>query len=400
MASRLKDKKPNRQRTGQDIVGSEFESERRDEVRVRYLTGNEACAYGAIYAGCRFYAGYPITPSSEIMETMARELPKVGGVFIQMEDELASISAVIGAVWAGAKAMTATSGPGFSLMMENIGYAAMTETPCVIVDVQRAGPGTGQATRVGSGDILQVKWGSHGDYEIIALSPSSAQEMYDFTIDAFNLAEKYRVPVFVMSDECIGHMREKVNLHQNLEIVPRPGPSEEPPFGSPAVGRVTPMPSFGQRRKLLVTGSTHDQWGRRRTSSPDAHEAMVSWICRKIRDRVDEIVRVEDFLCDDAEMVVVAYGFTARSARRAVRLARQRGLKTGLFRLITLWPFPEKVFQKICGAKRAILVAEMNQGQISREVERCLGRRVETYFKTRGEVIKPEEILDRLEAIK
>ncbi|MCJ7746164.1 MAG: 2-oxoacid:acceptor oxidoreductase subunit alpha, partial [Desulfobacterales bacterium] len=249
---------------------------------LHYLSGNEAATEGAIAAGCRFYAGYPITPSSELMERISVRLRDVGGVFIQMEDEIASISAVIGASWAGAKAMTATSGPGFSLMQESIGYAAFTETPCVVIDVQRAGPCTGQATRVGSGDIMQAKWGSHGDYQVIALSPWSVQEMYDLTLRAFNLSERYRVPTMVMADEAVGHLRETINIPEKVEVWNRKKKRGASPFGTEEEDGVPPMPAFGEGEKLSVTGSTHDAFGFRKTDDPKAHAALVERINQKI----------------------------------------------------------------------------------------------------------------------
>jgi 2-oxoglutarate ferredoxin oxidoreductase subunit alpha len=254
-----------------------------------YLSGNEAATEGAIAAGCRFYAGYPITPSSETMERMAMRLREVGGVFIQMEDEIASISAVIGASWAGAKAMTATSGPGFSLMQESIGYAAFTETPCVIIDVQRAGPCTGQATRVGSGDIMQAKWGSHGDYQVIALSPWSVQEMYDLTLRAFYLSERYRVPAMVMADEAVGHLRETISIPEKVEVWDRKKKRGGSPFGTEEEDGVPPMPTFGEGERLSVTGSTHDAFGFRKTDDPEAHATLVERINQKILKKFVDI---------------------------------------------------------------------------------------------------------------
>ncbi|HLD35264.1 MAG TPA: 2-oxoacid:acceptor oxidoreductase subunit alpha, partial [Planctomycetota bacterium] len=361
-----------------------------------FLQGNEASALGAIKAGCRFYAGYPITPSSEIMEQMARELPKVGGVFVQMEDEIGSMGAVIGAVWAGAKAMTATSGPGLTLMLENIGYAIMTETPCVIVDVQRAGPSTGQATKPASGDVMQVRWGASGDYEIIALSPWSATEMYEMTIQAFNLAETYRVPVFLLADEAVGHIRESATLSENIPIVNRPNKTEQATFGNPKDNSVTSMPIFGQGRKLSVTGSTHDEWGFRKTQSPEAQAKSVDRFCNKIRDNVDRIVSYEEYFVADAETLVITYGFTARSALRSVQMARADNRKVGLIRLKTLWPFPEKVFTELPKTVRRIIVPEMNQGQVIREIQRFSNCEVIPYNKTDGTIITASEITNKL----
>jgi 2-oxoglutarate ferredoxin oxidoreductase subunit alpha len=367
----------------------------------QFLQGNEACALGAIQAGCRFYAGYPITPSSEIMEKMAEELPKVDGVFVQMEDEIASIGAVIGAAWAGAKAMTATSGPGLTLMLENIGYAIMTETPCVIVDVQRAGPSTGQATKPASSDIMQVRWGASGDYEIIALSPWSVTEMYEMTIQAFNFAETYRIPVFLLADEVLGHLRESTRLHQNIPIIQRPEKTDLPPFGNYADNCATPMPLFGQGRKLSVTGSTHDEWGYRLTQSPSAQARLINRLCNKIRQDLDKISLFETyFLEEDTEILVIAYGFTARGAFTAVKTASQKEAKIGFIRLKTLWPFPEKIFSNLPKAISKIVVPEMNQGQVVREIQRFTNCQVIPYNKTDGTVISAKEILEKVNDIK
>lgn len=362
-----------------------------------FLQGNEACALGAIYAGCRFYAGYPITPSSEIMEKMAQELPKVNGVFIQMEDEIASIGAVIGASWAGAKAMTATSGPGLTLMLENIGYAIMTETPCVIVDVQRAGPSTGQATKPASGDVMQVRWGASGDYEIIALSPWSVSEMYEMTIQAFNLAETYRIPVFLLADEAVGHLKESAILSSEMPIIQRAGKTDLPPFGGPKDNTVTPMPAFGQGRKLSVTGSTHDEWGYRKTQSPETQTKSINRFCNKITNNLDKIISYEKyFISEDIDTLVISYGFTARSAFRAIQIARAKGCNVGFIRLKTLWPFPEKLLQDIPKTVSKIIVPEMNQGQIIREIQRFSDCQVIPYNKTDGTVITATEILDTI----
>lgn len=364
-----------------------------------YVTGNEAAAEGALAVGCRFYAGYPITPSSEIMERMAERLPQVGGRFIQMEDEIASISAVIGASWAGLKAMTATSGPGFSLMMEGIGYAVFTETPCVVIDVQRAGPCTGQATRVGSGDVMQVKWGSHGDIEIVALAPWSVQEMYDLTIRAFNLSERLRVPAFVMADEAVGHLHETAEYHRRFDVVDRVRRGGEPPFGTPEPDGVPPMPRFGDGENLLVTGSTHDASGYRKVEDSAVHAALVDRLRGKVLARREEIVEVEEHLLDDADVAVVAYGFTARGALAAVREARERGVRAGLLRLKTLWPFPEAQVEALGRRVRKILVPEMNHGQMAGEVRKQCRADVVPYGRTNGEAIAPETILREIERI-
>lgn len=358
-----------------------------------FLMGDEAAADGAIVAGCNFFAGYPITPASELMERMVYRLKEFGGAFIQMEDEIGSISAMIGASWAGAKAMTATSGPGFSLMMEGIGYAALTETPLVIVDIQRAGPATGQATRPGSGDVMQVKFGSHGDYEIIALSPWSAQEMFDLTVAAFNYAEGYRVPVFVMADESVGHLHEKVTMPEVIERWRRPSKPGAEPFDTDDADGVPPMPAFGQGEKLLVTGSTHNGRGFRKTQDSGVHSKLVKRIVHKIRNASEEISRYKTYFTDDVEMLFVAYGFSARATLEVVRDFRRRGVKAGLFRPVTLWPFPEQALREIAANARHVIVPEMNWGQMSREVERVLHRDIVCIPQVNGEGMQPETIV-------
>ncbi len=361
-----------------------------------YFSGNEAATEGAIAAGCRYYAGYPITPSSEIMERIAVRLKEVNGVFMQMEDEIASICSVIGAAWAGAKAMTATSGPGFSLMQEAIGYGAFTETPLVIVDIQRAGPCTGQATRVGSADHMQAKWGSHGDYQVIALSPWSVQEMYDLTIDAFNLAEQYRVPVFVMGEEAVGHLRERMDVKSRVRVFDRMKKSGAPPFGMEEEDGVPPMPCFGEGEKLLVTGSTHDEFGVRKSEDPLAHERLVSRINKKILNHREQIIRTESYHLDDAECMIVSYGFTARSALYAVKRLRKEGKKVGLLRLKTIWPFPQHIFRKLATKTRRLFVPEMNRGQIAEEIMKYTKCEVVPYFQTNGEIIEPHTIVEQI----
>ena len=366
------------------------------DVGFHYYSGNEAAAEGAIAAGCRFYAGYPITPSSELMERMAVRLKQVGGVFIQMEDEIASISAVIGASWAGAKAMTATSGPGFSLMQEAIGYGAFTETPCVVVDVQRAGPCTGQATRVGSGDIMQARWGSHGDYQVVALSPWSVQEMYDLTIRAFNLSERYRVPAFVMAEEATGHLRETVRTRTQVEVWNRKKRKGAAPFGTDEEDGVPPMPAFGEGERLAVTGSTHDAFGFRKTDQAEAHARLVERINRKIIGNRQKIVETESYLLDDAEIVVIAYGFTARTSLYAVKRLRKEGLRVGLLRLKTLWPFPEEAVGEGTAKARKVFVPEMNRGQVAGEAGKYVSCEVVPLGQTDGEIIRPETIEEGL----
>ncbi len=365
-----------------------------------FMQGDEACAEGAIVAGCRLFAGYPITPSTEIAERMARRLPEVGGAFIQMEDELSSIALIIGASYTGVKAMTATSGPGFSLMQENLGLAVMTETPIVIVNVMRGDPSTGQPTRAGQGDVIQARRGSHGDYEIIALAPYSVQEMFDLTIEAFNLSEQFRVPVIMLSDAIIGHMREKVILKtpDEVKIVNRKKPKEPPgkylPF-KPEEDLIPPMACFGEGYGIHVTGLTHDIRGYPASTDPKVHEKLVRRLCDKIRLNADKIIRIDSRYVENAEIVLVAYGTPARSAIRAVNLARKKGLKVGLVRLITVWPFPYEYFRKLSRKVKGFIVAEMNYGQIVGEVERSVGdRKVVLASKLGGDPHTPEELLE------
>jgi len=358
----------------------------------RYMLGNHAAAEGALYAGVDFYAGYPITPSSEIMEFLAAELPRRGSVFVQMEDEIGSISAVIGASWAGAKAITATSGPGFSLMQEAIGYAWFTETPIVIIDVQRAGPCTGQATRVGGGDVMQARYGSHGDLCPVALSPWSVQELYDCTIKAVNLSERLRVPAFVLTEEAVGHLRESITLHRNIPIERRRKDPGKPPFGSDDPLVTPPMPAFGEGERLLVTGSTHDEMGFRRVDHPKVHEKLVGRLLAKVMGRRDEIVEVERHLLDDAEIAIVAYGFTARCALASVRRLRADGIKAGLLRLKTLWPFADREISDLGKTVKRIVVPEMNQGQVAGLVRQHTPCDVLARGQTNGEVISPRTL--------
>ncbi|MFA5904450.1 MAG: 2-oxoacid:acceptor oxidoreductase subunit alpha [Desulfobacula sp.] len=364
-----------------------------------FFTGNEAAAEGAIAAGCRYYAGYPITPSSEIMERMSQRLKEVSGVFMQMEDEIASICSVVGASWSGSKSMTATSGPGFSLMQEAIGYGVFTETPLVIVDIQRAGPCTGQATKVGSGDLMQAKWGSHGDYQIIALSPWSVQEMYDQTIDAFNLAEQYRVPVFVMSDEAVGHLRERMDISSTVKIINRYKKSGAAPFGTDEKDGVPPMPSFGEGESITVTGSTHNEFGVRKTDDPMVQEKLVGRLNNKILNNRDKIVQSESYYMDDADVIVIAYGFTARSAFFAVDQLRKSGKKAGLLRLKTIWPFADHLISEIGKQEKKLFVPEMNSGQVYGEIRKYADCDVIPYHQTNGRIIHPKEIMQQIERI-
>lgn len=344
----------------------------KDHATVKIVQGNEACVEGALAAGCRFFAGYPITPSSEIAEGMSRRLPPEGGIYVQMEDEIASIIALIGASWGGWKAMTATSGPGFSLMQEGIGMSVITEAPCVIVNVQRGGPCTGQSTSPAQGDVMQARYGSNGDYSLIALAPSTAQEMFDLTVRAFNLSERYRVPVIVLADEIVGHTRESIVIPPpgELEIInrkqPRVRPEEFLTF-KPDEDLVPPMPAFNTGYKCLITTLSHDEEGWR--SDPQISADLVTRLCAKVDNNVDDIVQMDEFHVEDAELVVIAYGAVARSAFRAVKDAREAGMKVGWLKLKTLWPFPERQVHDIASRARCILVPEMNVGRMSREVK-------------------------------
>jgi 2-oxoglutarate ferredoxin oxidoreductase subunit alpha len=371
-------------------------------ARPRLIQGNEACAEGAVAAGCRFYAGYPITPSSEIAEVLSYRLPAVGGTFIQMEDEIASLGAVIGASLAGVKAMTATSGPGFSLMQEHIGFACMAEVPCVVVNVMRGGPSTGLPTHPSQGDVQQARWGTHGDHPIVALTPWSVKECFELTVRAFNLSEKYRTPVILLMDEVVGHMRENVLLPEagSLEVLNRVKPNvppewyipyEDTPFGVP------PMAPFGEGYRYHVTGLTHDVRGFP-TLREDEIEPFMDRLYRKIWTHLEDIQSWEAYEVEDAEACIVAYGSVARAAKRAVVEARAQGKKVGLLRLITIWPFCRRAVESVLERCRVIIVPEMNLGQISREVKRVVqGRaRVLTVSKALGRLLTPREILEPL----
>ncbi|MCC9260832.1 MAG: 2-oxoacid:acceptor oxidoreductase subunit alpha [Methanobrevibacter woesei] len=372
-------------------------------VEELFVQGNEACAKGAIKAGCRFFAGYPITPSTEVAENLAKDLPTVGGSFVQMEDEIASAGAIIGGSWGGSKSMTATSGPGFSLMQENIGYAFITETPIVIVNVQRGSPSTGQPTMAAQADMMQARWGSHGDYEPIALAPSSVQEFFDFTIKAFNLAEEYRTPVFVMADEVIGHMREKIVIDDDIEIVPRTMPNKEEnylPFKNVENG-TNPMPSFGEGFNIHVTGLTHDERGYPDTNSPETHTELVQRLCDKILNNKDKICSVVSEGCEDADIVVVSYGAPVRSVITAVKKAQEEGKKVGYIKIDTPWPFPDEQIAELVGDASDVIVVEMNLGQMYYEVDRVLDSKVNTHLIgiIGGLLPTPDEILSKIEEI-
>lgn len=340
-----------------------------------YLDGDYALAEGALAAGCRFFAGYPITPSTETAERFSERIPFVGGVFIQMEDELASMAALIGATWGGKKVMTVTSGPGFSLMMENIGLACMMETPLVIANVQRGGPSTGLPTLTGQQDMMQVKWGSHGDYEIIALCPDSPQECFDLCIEAFNLSEIYRVPTFIMTDECVGHMHEKVIIPpaEEIELVERKwfkGPKDKYLPYKPDKDMIPFMVKAGEGYRFHTTGLTHDERGYPALNA-ECQDVCVRHLVEKIRMNADKIIKLEEDEIDNAEIIVISYGITSRVTTRAVQQARKAGIKVGTIRLITVWPFPEKRIKELAKKIKAFVVPEINYGQIVREVERC-----------------------------
>jgi 2-oxoglutarate ferredoxin oxidoreductase subunit alpha len=362
------------------------------------IHGNEACTRGAIAAGCRFFAGYPITPASEIPELMSRLLPPVRGVFVQMEDEIASICSALGAAWGGVKACTATSGPGFTLMQEGIGWAAETDTPVVVIDVMRGGPATGQPTASSQQDVMQAKYGSHGDYEIIALTPSSVQEAFDLTVKAFYLAEVYRNPVIILTDEIVGHTREKVRIPERVEEVPRQRPPQSPatyvPFRPKDNGLLEGMPAFNQGYGVLVDGQLHDERGIRAGHKADRSAELVRRICRKITDHAEALTDVEEWEVEDAEVVVLTYGSPARPAMRAAKEARAQGIRAGVLKIRLLWPFPQNVVDRICRTAGAILVPEMNVGKIKGEVERIVrGRsRVISLPKLGGELHTPAEI--------
>ena len=363
-----------------------------------FLDGDQACTEGCLAAGARFAAGYPITPSTEVVERFASRIPMVGGIFIQMEDELAASIAITGAVWGGAKAFTVTSGPGFSLMMEHLGYAVMTETPCVFVNVQRGGPSTGLPTLPAQADMMQARWGSHGDYEIIAISPSSPQECFDLTIRAFNLSEEYRVPVLVMMDECVGHMTEKVVIPSadQIEIYPRRltklSPDEYLPYRTN--GDLVPeMVRAGHGYRFHMTGLTHDERGYPAMNTA-AQDKLVRRLKQKILGAVDQITLLDEEGVEDAGVVVVSYGITSRVAQRAIELAREQGLPVGGLRLITVWPFPEQHLRDLGRRVKAFVVPELNMGQISREVERVAGAaRTISVPHAGGSVHRPEDIL-------
>ena len=369
-----------------------------------FMQGDIACAEGALTAGCRFFGGYPITPATEVAQRMSERLPQVDGMYIQMEDEMASIGAVLGASWAGKKAMTATSGPGFSLMMENLGLGIMLETPCVLVNVQRGGPSTGLPTLTGQGDMMQARWGSHGDYAVIALAPSSPQELFDLTIHAFNLSERYRTPVLVMTDAEVGHMTEKVVIPppQEIEIVerrkPTVGPEEYLPYHVEAGEWVSPMAVAGEGYHLHVTGLTHDERGYPATNDDSAQWPLVQRLISKIEENKEDIIILEeegDCPLEEVEVVVVSYGIAARTSLWPIQMARKEGINVGLLRLVTVWPFPDDRIRALAGRVKSFVVPEINMGQIVREVERCAAGGAEVFRVSHpgGGIHDPQQVL-------
>ncbi|MFO7941874.1 MAG: 2-oxoacid:acceptor oxidoreductase subunit alpha [Bacillota bacterium] len=371
----------------------------------RLMQGNEAVVEAALVAGCRFFAGYPITPSTEIAELLSARLPRVGGRFIQMEDEIASMGAAIGSSLTGTKAMTATSGPGFSLKQENLGFASLTEVPVVVVNVQRMGPSTGMPTSPSQGDVMQARWGTHGDHPIVTLAPASVDETYRATVHAFNVSEGLRVPVVLLLDEVIGHMREGVNVPraEDLEIVDRKGPSKPPkehlPYEDDGTG-IPEMAAFGRGYRYHVTGLFHDE-----TGFPDMTPATADKLMRRLMGKMDRhrdvYEWVEPWKTEDAEILVLTYGSPAQAARSAVRRAREEGMKVGEFRLVTIWPFPEELLEESLEGVRAVVVPEMNLGQLRLEVERVVAGRtpVVGINRTDGELFKPDEIYEKIREV-
>ncbi len=376
--------------------------ENKQDIQVRFMSGDKACAEGALMAGCNFFAGYPITPATEVAEHMSQRLPATGGIYIQMEDEIASISAILGASWGGAKSMTATSGPGFSLMMENFGLGIVTETPCVIVDVQRGGPSTGLPTLVSQSDMMQAKWGSHGDYEVIALAPQSPQECFDLTVKAFEYSERYRLPVLVMMDEVVGHMTEKVEIPAPGTVQPYPrrytklSPKEYMPY-IPQEDLVPDIVRAGQGYAVHITGLTHNEKGYPDISAK-AQDTMVQRLSDKIKKNVDKIVLLEEEKLENADVVVLSYGISARTAQYPIEKAREEGLKVGFVRLLTVWPFPEEYIDNLAKKVKAIVVPEINLGQIVREVERCAHGQAKVFGVTHagGGLHVPEKVLETI----
>ena len=371
---------------------------------IKLMQGNAACVEGALTAGMKFFAGYPITPSTEIAELSAQKLPQVGGKFIQMEDEISSMAAIIGASLTGLKSMTATSGPGFSLKQENLGYASMTEVPCVVVNVQRGGPSTGLPTSPSQGDIMQAKWGTHGDHPIIVLTPSSVKETYDLTIKAFNFSEKYRVPTILLMDEVIAHMREKIELPNidELEIIDRKKPDLNQevykPYEVKDDSLIPEMASYGEGERFHVTGLVHDE-----TGFPSNDASVAEKLLNRLMNKIDieDVSLYEEYELEDAEIAIVAYGSTARSAKSAVDMARKQGIKAGLFKPMTIWPFMDMKITELAKKVKNIIVVEMNFGQYFLEVDRIANKYsdVSKYGKNNGELITPDEILVKIKEV-
>jgi 2-oxoglutarate/2-oxoacid ferredoxin oxidoreductase subunit alpha len=366
-----------------------------------FINGNHSATEGAIAAGCTFAAGYPITPSTEIVERIASRFPRVGGMFVQMEDEIASSICLQGGVWSGRKSMTVSSGPGISLMMEHVGLAHLTETPCVFINVQRAGPSTGLPTKTAQGDMMQAKWGSHGDYECIALSPSSPQECFDYTIDCFNLSEEYRMPVFLMSDEMTGHMTEKVVIPpaDQIELVERKyytGSEKYLPYKREANG-IPLMSKAGMGHNYHITGLTHDERGYP-VLTKAVQEQMMEGLMKKVGDNVDKLTRYEEFMMEDADIALVSYGISFRMAYKAMEMAREKGIKVGLLKMITCWPFPEKPITELAQKVNSMIMVELNYGQMYLEMDRMANKYCKTDLvgSSGGEVHEPEEILTKI----
>jgi 2-oxoglutarate ferredoxin oxidoreductase subunit alpha len=374
--------------------------------KVAFLQGNEAAAHGALYAGCKFFAGYPITPSTEVSEVLSIELPKVGGKFIQMEDEIGAMAALLGGALAGMKALTSTSGPGLSLKQELIGYGCIAEIPCVVYNVMRGGPSTGMPTGPSQSDVMSARWGTHGDHATIALMPASVQETYEMIVQAFNLAEKYRMPVHVLPDEIVAHMRERIVFPEpgELEVIDRAAPSVPPAEYKPydtKFGDVPPLAAFGSGYKFHVTGLNKLPDGFP-TTKAEYVQAEEERQVRKVIANVDEIVDFEEYMLDDAEIAVIAYGSTSRSARYAVNAAREQGIKAGMFRIKTFWPFPDKQIKALASKVKGFIVPEMNLGMCSIEVERCAQGKAQILGINRvdGEPVNPDQILEKMKEVK
>ncbi|MFZ3207347.1 MAG: 2-oxoacid:acceptor oxidoreductase subunit alpha [Geobacteraceae bacterium] len=374
--------------------------------KVAFLQGNEAATYGALYAGCTFFAGYPITPSTEVAELMSVELPKIGGKFIQMEDEIGAMAAIIGASLTGEKVLTSTSGPGLSLKQELIGYACIAEVPCVIINVMRGGPSTGMPTGPSQSDVMSAKWGTHGDHPAICLVPASVQELFEETVRAFNLAEKYRTPVMVMPDEIVGHMRERIVFPEpgELEVINRTAPSVSPEKYKPydtSFGDVPPLAAFGSGYRYHVTGLNKMQDGFPTTKASIVQEEEERQV-RKVENNKADIVKYEEYLLEDADVAVVAYGSTSRSARFAVNEARKQGIKAGMFRIKTFWPFPDEQIAALGGRVKGIIAPEMNLGMAKLEIERCVKGQAPVVGINRvdGEPINPGQILEKIKEVR